>query len=84
MVGKVRKALKICADGNTCRECPYYDYSAKCLSQLHDDVLEVMNNISDKGIREFAHYLIDSASDGVIKVSDIPELVIEFSEVGHE
>lgn len=80
----VRKALKICADGNTCRECPYCDYSAKCLSQLLQAALDVVNNISDESIRGFAHYLIDSAHDGVIKVSDMPELVIKYSEVGHE
>lgn len=84
MLEKVKKALEWCSGNNFCKECEYYKHSAGCLNQLHKDALDVINNLSDDRIKEFSHFLIDSAVDGVVKVDDMPDLVIKYSEVGHE
>ena len=41
---------------------------------LEKDVKEARED----GVREFAHFLIDNAKDGVIDISDLPDLVCDF------
>lgn len=43
---------------------------------LEKDVKEARED----GVKAFAHFLIDKAKDGVITISDLPDLVCEFRE----
>lgn len=39
---KIKKALKICADGFLCNDCPYDDNFGKCIVRLKEDALSLI------------------------------------------
>ena len=40
---------------------------------------EAFENAHDEAVKDFSHFLIDKAKDGCIEISELPELVVEWS-----
>lgn len=40
---------------------------------------EAFENAHDEAVTDFSHFLIGKAKDGIIEISDLPDLVVEWS-----
>lgn len=50
------------------------------LSEKEDNSIIVCISARAEAVKEFSHFLIDKAEDGVISVAELPDLVVGFGE----
>ena len=93
---EVSKALNCCIEKLPCCNCPLCD-SEDCKEELLRECYILDKNQkakieklqcqiieADRKVREFAKHLVDKSKDGVVSVSDLPDLVHSFLKGGAE